>query len=513
MFSEAGLPAAVTAFKDQVINRATSTDLISYTQSARMEPLVSIDSRLRDYPDLLTLLDTGLNIYTAYLLQAVALEVQVSNVAVAKRLDKFATHRSVSGALRAAAMESLETIGLPMSGTPEYYPSLEAVGKTKPTHAELLELERERAERKNTIYDEYDRDANRRRSEDAAVDRDHIYTTHERDLNRRRAEDAAADRTHIYNGHERDLNRQRSQDSAKDRLDIDRDIYANGGRDHNEQVSRDKAAADAKIKRELEDQHAESDAQRRKRRALEDAEIAAEVSRRFPNAQKPGDVTFSDASKMVNDAQNLAVGKLINVKIESNGHSATIPLTVRLVPAVVANTTMKEILSVGGRDNSVYANWLALKAGQMQMLRDGLLCTNVIVRHRRAAMRDASGTYMAAHNRAENNALASIVSGQPSLGTASSIYLVDDATRREVEREIGGRFSDFKTRERIFDTTMSMIMIVVDQDHDVITFYHRTIEQPTTLTSAALRRSGAKGSDNIMDVLKLFIDGRAPSRL
>jgi hypothetical protein len=60
---------------------------------------------------------------------------------------------------------------------------------------------------------------------------------------------------------------------------------------------------------------------------------------------------------------------------------------------------------------------------------------------------------------------------------------------------------------------MSMIMIVVDQDHDVITFYHRTIEQPTTLTSAALRRSGAKGSDNIMDVLKLFIDGRAPSRL
>jgi len=218
-----------------------------------------------------------------------------------------------------------------------------------------------------------------------------------------------------------------------------------------------------------------------------------------------------DSVKLAQEMSNLSVGKLLEVEIESDGHKAVFPVSVRLIATAAPPKGVVHTLSLGQRNTSTKERWHAWRSGQLEFVRDLVLCQDLIDAHKQGLLKDSSGIYSASIKRRRTNRLSAILSGQPSVATASNIVVMADQTRKELEREIGGRLSHFRTREKVFKETYAMLMVVVDPEWENVTIYHRSIETPTELSSGDLKfASKGKGSD-IAEILKAYTLGNAPS--
>jgi hypothetical protein len=107
----------------EMMRAAKGGSLIEYTRPTRVEPMTLVDLRAAQLPYIDEILSAGLNIFSAYYLQAVSLTVEVGNVNVLKLLDKFNPKRDLGraagdGASYLAKRLSAESFkhGLPFPG-------------------------------------------------------------------------------------------------------------------------------------------------------------------------------------------------------------------------------------------------------------------------------------------------------------------------------------------------------------------------------------------------------------
>lgn len=223
---------------------------------------------------------------------------------------------------------------------------------------------------------------------------------------------------------------------------------------------------------------------------------------------------LSDTGKsveMAREVTNLSVGQLLEVEVESGGQKATFPVAVRLVTTSAPPEGIVHTLSVGQKNNSAKERFHAWRSGQLHFVRDLVLCQDLIDAHKDALLKDNSGIYTSSIKRRRKNRLSSILSGSPSVATASNLIVMADSTRKQVEREIGGRLKDFRTREKVFKETYAMIMVVIDPDWEQVTFYHRSIDQATELSASDLKsQKGGKGPD-VGEILKAYQLGNGPN--
>ncbi len=77
-----------------LIESAKGSTLTEVTRSTRVEPIVMMESRLRNEPFMTDVLQTLSSIFAGYYLQAVAVLTKVNGVEVVKTLDRLSTERS-----------------------------------------------------------------------------------------------------------------------------------------------------------------------------------------------------------------------------------------------------------------------------------------------------------------------------------------------------------------------------------------------------------------------------------
>jgi hypothetical protein len=229
------------------------------------------------------------------------------------------------------------------------------------------------------------------------------------------------------------------------------------------------------------------------------------------DGQRDVGISSSAATATAKDIDNLAVGQIVDVTIEKNGKKATLPVQIRLRTIGADPAVMKEILALGGEDRSRSARMRKWRVGEISMWRDLVMNQDYIDRYRQAAMADKSGYFKSAYKRANKGLLATLMTGETSVGVASSIAITTRDTIRDVESIISGRIDDFAIRQQIFDDSMLMLLFVIDTDHDTVTLYTRDIEQPGVYAMKDLK--GAGKSNDLTDMMKLFMEGRVPGRL
>lgn len=208
---------------------------------------------------------------------------------------------------------------------------------------------------------------------------------------------------------------------------------------------------------------------------------------------------------------NISVGMLLEVNIESEGNKATIPVAVRLIVSAIAQDALLHILSYAEQDRSVKERYHAWRAGQLEFIRDCVMCQDLIDDHRRTLIKDTSGQYRTILQRRDQNRLAAVFSGQPSVATASNIIVMSTTTAAALEAKIGARLKDFKTRERIFEKTYMMIMVIVDPQWERVTFYHRSLEVPTQVSVKELKTANRGTGPDVAEILKAYQLGNAPT--
>lgn len=222
-------------------------------------------------------------------------------------------------------------------------------------------------------------------------------------------------------------------------------------------------------------------------------------------------MSSSVAAATVKDIDNLAVGQIVDVNIVRGDKKATLPVQIRLRTIGADPHVIKEILALGGEDRSRSARLRKLRVGEITLWRDLVMNQDYIDRYRSAALADKSGYFRAAYKRSNKGLLATLMTGETSVGVASSICITTRDTIRDLETVIDGRIDDFSTRQQIFDDSLMMLLFVIDTDHDTVTLYTRDIEQSGVYAMKDLKGGGK--SNDLTDIMKVFMEGRVPGRL
>lgn len=208
--------------------------------------------------------------------------------------------------------------------------------------------------------------------------------------------------------------------------------------------------------------------------------------------------------KGLNEATNLSVGKMVEVKVEDSGKKASFPISVRLIATPILSDVLAHILGDGSRNISAKERFHAWRSGQIEFIKDLIFCQDLIDEHRKALMKDDSGAYAEILKRRAANSAAGVMSGTPSIGTASNLVVMTTQTAKELEHSIGGRLSDVNTRNKVFKNTYVMIMVIIDPEWEQVTFYHRGIALPTKLSIKELKTANKGTGPDIGDILKAY---------
>lgn len=211
------------------------------------------------------------------------------------------------------------------------------------------------------------------------------------------------------------------------------------------------------------------------------------------------------------EVDNLAVGKLVNVELKDGEHSAKLPVMIRLVPTTVPAKVLTHIFTATAKNSTFKERYHLWRAGQIRLVRDLMFNVDLIDEHRRALINDTSNVYMAVHDRRRNNVTRSFATGTPSMADASNIAIITKETAREMARELYGKIDSLSVRKKIFESSYLMLLVVVDEQWERVTIYHRGVDQPTEVSFREIKGAEKGKGPDITEILKAYTLGSSPS--
>ena len=214
---------------------------------------------------------------------------------------------------------------------------------------------------------------------------------------------------------------------------------------------------------------------------------------------------------LIKAADQLSVGKTLEVQFNSQGETRTIFVNTRLNVQLATSAALGNILAIGLVDNSIKERYHKWRAGDADMVKDLILCRDIYVNHRKALIADNTGYYAAARAANKANKISAILSQNPSVANYSSIFIISQETVNRLERETGYKLDRYDQREKIFGKTFAMMIAVVEPKWKDITIYHHSINRPTTVSFKDMKAIGKNGSgDEVNQVLEAYRIGDAP---
>lgn len=218
------------------------------------------------------------------------------------------------------------------------------------------------------------------------------------------------------------------------------------------------------------------------------------------------------------DASNLSVGKLLNVEIsyskDRGEHESPedrvvrIPVSVRLMSSIIPNNSITRLLTYKSEDNSLVERFHAWRSGRIGFIKDLIFCQDLIDEYKRASIGDETNTLQEIVRRVNNSKKYGLLTKNPSLVSASNIFVITEEVAREVENKLGGKLSNANIRQKAFDNTYAMIIAVVDREWERVTFYTRGMAASTDLSIKEIKSANKNGKGpDILDVMKSFNQG------
>lgn len=217
------------------------------------------------------------------------------------------------------------------------------------------------------------------------------------------------------------------------------------------------------------------------------------------------------------DKLGSAVGKVIELRFTTRKEDCkevdftSIPIVVKLdnmiIPAEVIDTIItsnKDEITLGSRFKDAIA-------GRISFIKDFLLCSDMIKTQKKTMIKDPTGYYAQMLKRVNNSRIYSALSGNISLAGISSIVVLSEEDEQEVQKLIGGKLTNEKTRQIVFDNTSAMMIVVVDRSWQRVSIYVRDIDGFSQNSFDAFKGMASKSNDNLGDLLKAFNMNTAPS--
>lgn len=225
-----------------------------------------------------------------------------------------------------------------------------------------------------------------------------------------------------------------------------------------------------------------------------------------PNAYAGANARYGDGIRAYD---SMLVGKNLEVTISENGQNVVVPVNVRLTCLGAGGDEIVDVLGLASSQNTDKERRYRWSIGQLQFIRDMVMCDDLINLHRKTLLTEKSGFYNATLERRRQNRLAAIASGEASAAAASNIIIISGNTARKLEAKLGGKLSNQAVREEIFATTSTMLLFVVDTKWEQVTLYTKSLGLPTELSIRNLKVANKDGGEGILEAMQKLMMGKA----
>lgn len=229
-------------------------------------------------------------------------------------------------------------------------------------------------------------------------------------------------------------------------------------------------------------------------------------------SKAPGTSSVTNVQKTVNEVSSLVMGAIVDVKITNGEQEATIPVQIRLRPVGVSSEVISGTFALQGKDYSIPSRLRALRIGEIDW-KDLVFQTDAVREYRQLTAKDKNNFFRKTYERSNKNFLASMLTGKGSIGEMSSIIVTSTDTVRQFERNTGQRLSDFRTRQKILEDTLTMLILVIDPDSETVTIYMDSLDDEATYLISDLRTGGKNDNNDLGELMTALLGGRIPNRL
>lgn len=211
-------------------------------------------------------------------------------------------------------------------------------------------------------------------------------------------------------------------------------------------------------------------------------------------------------------------GKVLEVTIASPnnpGASMTLNLYIQLAPYIIPSE-----LAVAFITKDVIPTFaqrvLQWKTGEISFWRDFVAMSDVARRRRILTKMDPTGVLADAMKKEQTSRWnvfgnASSDKADRARNIANSVMILSSETLRRAKAETGIDFTNPSARQKFFDISFSMIIVVIDPLYDQVTFYYNGIEDSATYSFDQTKMPGKGGSStDLVSIMNAFNQGRSP---
>lgn len=242
---------------------------------------------------------------------------------------------------------------------------------------------------------------------------------------------------------------------------------------------------------------------------VDDALGLSETEEEKPESVLVGNNAQSNA-KDINDMQNLAVGKLLNVSLSRDNVKADITMLLKPTLVGLRSTSIAAIAGISKKPTSFRERWIAFwDRDQIQSAWDWISCRDLVEAHRRHLVEDTTGYYEQTYKKNKNNQISSLLTGEFSVGTVANTWIISDMTAARIEATIGSRLSNKRARDKFMAESGCMTLIVYNPDYQRVFLYNHGLDDVSEITMQYLKKKSDSPNFD-MDVFKLMSQGSAP---
>lgn len=225
---------------------------------------------------------------------------------------------------------------------------------------------------------------------------------------------------------------------------------------------------------------------------------------------KTTNTLVSSAMKQIQDIDNLAVGRLLQVTVHIDGKQFQVPVSVRMRPMSVPRIVLRELVAMGDIRNSWKERWHRMRSGELSLVSDWIFQADRLKEKRKLIALDKQGLYKEMLERRRNNRASAAISGNVSIGAASSFIIITKETAKEVELRTGMPIDNAEFRKRVFNENSAMMIMIVDREWETIDCYTRGVPGVANWTFKQFEGLSKGNGPDITEIMKAYTLGQNP---
>ena len=215
-----------------------------------------------------------------------------------------------------------------------------------------------------------------------------------------------------------------------------------------------------------------------------------------------------DSKISLQESVNLSIGRLMDVTLETadkNGEPVkrTVKMGFRLMVNTLPSNIIASLLSNGTADRNFMERFHAWRSTRIGFIRDLILCQDLIDEKYKMAVQDKTGKAAEMYERISKNKIFGGLSAAPTLGNSSNIFVISEEDAQQIEAKAGGKLTDYRVRQKLFDQSYAMIIVVVNRESSRMKFFVRGQPDYSNLSRKEIEgySKGGKGPD-VMEIFR-----------